>query len=459
MVRQQSIRPLLQGNSIPVEKSKGDSAFAGTIVSVGIIYIKTIKVGDETYLSRVLNMVEESLETRAPIESISDRFAAWFVPSAFLMSLLVFAVTKNFYRAFTVLVTACPCAAAIATPTAISAAVGNAAKRNMLVKGGIFIEQASRIDTICLDKTGTITEGRPVVVSVLQKHERYSADDIVTLAASAEARSPHPLAHALLEGAKLRGTKVIDVSHFETITGSGVVAELIDARRVLVGSERLMRQHEIAVEGVDGEATRMREAGETLLYVAVEKELAGLIGVVDRPRKEAFSVIQGLRQSGISVYLLTGDHQKTADAVSRQLGIDDYYYDMLPEDKGRMIEKLRAEGRVVAMVGDGVNDALALAKSDLGIAMGAGGSDVAVEAADIALKSNDLTRLPAVLELSQKTMSVIKQNYVYSMAINALGIGLGSAGVISPFMGGVLHVINSLGVIMNSSRILLIRDK
>ena len=203
----------------------------------------------------------------------------------------------------------------------------------------------------------------------------------------------------------------------------------------------------------------MREAGETLLYVAVEKELAGLIGVVDRPRKEAFSVIQGLRQSGISVYLLTGDHQKTADAVSRQLGINDYYYDMLPEDKGRMIEKLRAEGRVVAMVGDGVNDALALAKSDLGIAMGAGGSDVAVEAADIALKSNDLTRLPAVLELSQKTMRVIKQNYVYSMAINALGIGLGSAGVISPFMGGVLHVINSLGVIMNSSRILLIRDK
>lgn len=448
----------ITGESIPVEKSKGESAFAGTIVTVGIIYIKTTKVGDETYLSRVLHMVEESLETRAPIESISDRFAAWFVPSAFLMSLLVFAVTRNFYRAFTVLVTACPCAAAIATPTAISAAVGNAAKRNMLVKGGIFIEQASRIDTICLDKTGTITEGRPVVVSVLQKQEIYSEDDIVALAASAEARSPHPLAHALLEGARLRGLKVTDVSHFETITGSGVVAELTDRRRVLVGSERLMRQHEIAVDGVDGEATRMREAGETLLYVAVNKELAGLIGVVDRPRKEAFSVIQGLQRSGISVYLLTGDHQKTADAVSRQLGITNYYYDMLPEDKGRMIEKLRAEGRVVAMVGDGVNDALAFAKSDLGIAMGAGGSDVAVEAADIALKSNDLTRLPAVRELSQKTMSVIKQNYVYSMAINALGIGLGSAGAISPLMGGVLHVINSLGVILNSSRILLIRD-
>lgn len=449
----------ITGESIPVEKLKGESAFAGTIVTSGTIYIKAAKVGDETYLSRVLHMVEESLETRAPIESISDRFATWFVPSAFLLSLLVFAVTRNFYRAFTVLVTACPCAAAIATPTAISAAVGNAAKRNMLVKGGIFIEQASRIDTICLDKTGTVTEGRPVVVSVLQTDERYAPDDIVVLAASAEARSPHPLARALVEGAELRGVKVIDAVHFETITGSGVVAELTDRRRVLVGSERLMRQHNIAVEGIDGEASRMRGAGETLLYVAVENELAGLIGVVDRPRQEAQSVIYELQQSGISVYLLTGDHQKTADAVSRQLGINNYYYDMLPEDKGRMIEKLRAEGRVIAMVGDGVNDALALAKSDLGIAMGAGGSDVAVEAADIALKSNDLTRLPAVRELSQKTMSVIKQNYVYSMVINALGIGLGSAGVISPLMGGVLHVINSLGVILNSSRILLIRDK
>lgn len=449
----------ITGESIPVEKSRGNAAFAGTIVTGGIIYIRTRKVGDETYLARVLHMVEESLEARAPIESISDRFAAWFVPSAFLMSLLVFAVTRNFYRAFTVLVTACPCAAAIATPTAISAAVGNAAKRNMLVKGGIFIEQASRIDTICLDKTGTITEGRPVVVSVFQKHERFSADDIVALAASAEARSPHPLAHALVEGAKLRGVKVMDVAHFETIIGSGVVAELIDGRRVLVGSERLMKQHEIAVDGVDGEATRMRETGETLLYVAVDTELAGLIGVVDRPRKEAFSVIQGLQQSGISVYLLTGDHQKTAEAVSRQLGINNYYYDMLPEDKGRMIDKLRSEGKIVAMVGDGVNDALALAKSDLGIAMGAGGSDVAVEAADIALKANDLTRLPAVRELSQKTMKVIKQNYVYSMGINALGIGLGAAGRISPFMGGALHVLNSIGVILNSSRILLIKYK
>jgi len=329
----------------------------------------------------------------------------------------------------------------------------------MLVKGGIFIEQASRIDTLCLDKTGTLTEGRPVVVTVLPRHERFSADDVVLFAASAEARSPHPLAHALLEGAKFRGVEVMDTVHFETVTGSGVISELRDGRSVFVGSERLMRQHEIDVDGIDGEANRMRESGETLLYVAVDKELAGLIGVVDRPMQEAFSVIQGLQRSGIHIYLLTGDHQKTADAVSRQLGIEHYYYNMLPEDKARMIEKLRAEGMTVAMVGDGVNDALAFAKSDLGIAMGAGGSDVAVEAADIALKANDLTRLPALRELSQKTMKVIRQNYVYSMGINALGIGLGAAGRISPLMGGVLHVMNSIGVILNSSRILLIKDR
>jgi cation transport ATPase len=205
----------------------------------------------------------------------------------------------------------------------------------------------------------------------------------------------------------------------------------------------------------DFTAERSRRAIRKLL----EKELAGLIGVVDRPRQEAFSVIQGLQRSGIHIYLLTGDHQKTADAVSRQLGIEHYYYNMLPEDKARMIEKLRAEGMTVAMVGDGVNDALAFAKSDLGIAMGAGDSDVAVEAADIALKANDLTRLPALRELSQKTMKVIRQNYVYSMGINALGIGLGAAGRISPLMGGVLHVMNSIGVILNSSRILLIKDR
>jgi len=446
------------GESIPVEKVTGDTVYAGTLVDRGTIYIRASKVGDETYLARVLHMVEESLERRAPIESISDRFAAWFVPSAILFSILVLATTRNFYRAFTVLVTACPCAAAIATPTAISAAIGNAARRNMLVKGGIFIEQASKIDTLCLDKTGTVTEGRPKVATVLPAKEGISEDDLLILAASAEMRSTHPLAHALSREAGVRGLKLIEPLSFEVIAGRGVFANLGDHGHVLVGSRRLMESQNIRVSKIDKKADRIERSGESLLYVAVNGEFIGLIGVLDMPRPEAAMVIREVERSGILVYLLTGDHQKTAEAISREVGITRFQYDMLPEDKANFIDRLRQEGRVVAMLGDGVNDALALARSDLGIAMGAGGSDVAVEASDIALKANDLTRILALRDLSLKTMRIIRQNYIYSMGVNTLGIGLGASGIISPLIGGVIHVMNSLGVILNSSRILLIEN-
>ena len=449
----------ITGESIPVEKSVGQTVFAGTVVELGTIHIRASRVGDETYLARVLHMVEESLQTRAPIERISDQFARWFVPSAFLFSILVFAVTRNFYRAFTVLVTACPCAASIATPTAVSAAIGNAARRKMLVKGGAFIEQACRIDTICLDKTGTLTEGKPRVATVISGETECSATELAALAASAEARSHHPLAHALLEHAERNRLKLHDLADFKILSGSGIIATLKDGRTIRVGSRRLMESEWVSVEKYDGEAERLREQGETLLYVAIEHRLAGLIGVVDSIRPEAERVVTIVRQSGITPYLLTGDHEQSAKAVSRQTGIDHYSYDMLPEDKANFVDNLKKKGLKVAMVGDGVNDALTLAHSDLGIAMGAGGSDVAVEAADIVLMGNDLSRLPALRELSLKTLVVIKQNYVYSMGVNAFGIGLGSLGLISPLTGGLLHVLNSLGVILNSSRILLVKDQ
>jgi cation-transporting P-type ATPase C len=469
----------ITGESVPVEKTVDQSVFAGTLVERGTIEIRALKVGDHTYLARILKMVEDSLEHRAPIERISDRFAAWFVPSAVVMSVVVFAVTRNFYRAFTVLVTACPCAAAIATPTAISAAVGNAARRQMLVKGGAFIEQASRIDTICVDKTGTLTEGRPRVATILPAVDFSSggvmadvlatlsgrrggaapaADDgLLSLAASAELRSTHPLAQALLQEAEARGLRPTEPKSFESVAGQGVVAA-INGRRVVVGSRKFMDASGIALKELEDEAERVRDRGETILYAAVDGRLAGLIGVVDRPRPEAKAVVRSLERAGIRLQLLTGDHQRTAEAVSRRLGIRYYAFDLLPADKAQRIEDLKQDGRVVAMVGDGVNDALALARSDLGIAMGAGGSDVAVEAADIALIQNDLTRLVALRELSLKTMRIIKQNYAYSMAINGLGMGLGAMGLISPLMGGLIHVFNSLVVIGNSSRILRLKD-
>ncbi len=469
----------ITGESVPVEKTANQGVFAGTLVERGTIEIRALKVGDHTYLARILKMVEDSLERRAPIERISDRFATWFVPSAVLLSVAVFAVTRNFYRAFTVLVTACPCAAAIATPTAISAAIGNAARRQMLVKGGAFIEQASRIDTMCVDKTGTLTEGRPRVATVIPVGDCstggvmaealaamsgrrdgivLAADDgLVSLAASAELRSTHPLAQALLQEADARGLHPTEPASFESIAGQGVIAK-IERRRVLVGSRKLMETEGIAIKDLEDDAERVRERGETILYVAVDNRLAGVIGVSDRARPEARAVVAALTRSGIHLHLLTGDHQRTAEAVSRRLGITEYAYDLLPGDKARWIEGFKARGRLVAMVGDGVNDALALARSDLGIAMGAGGSDVAVEAADIALIQNDLTRLLALRELSLKTMRIIKQNYAYSMAINGTGMGLGAMGLISPLMGGLIHVFNSLVVIGNSSRILLLKD-
>jgi cation-transporting P-type ATPase C len=358
-----------------------------------------------------------------------------------------------------VLVVSCPCAAAIATPTAISAAVGNGAKRNMLIKGGAYVEQASRIDTLCLDKTGTLTEGRPRVVNILRLEAAgYGEDELIALAASAEMRSSHPLAHALLREAEARKVRLIEPAHFALHSGSGLEASLQNGQRVLVGSRRLMEVQGVAVNGIDGDAERMRENGETLLYLAIDGVLGGLIGILDTPRPEARAVVQALMRQGIEIHLLTGDHRQTAEAICRSVGIERYRYDMLPEDKANYIQALRDQGRTVAMVGDGVNDALALATSDLGIAMGAGGSDVAVETADIALKSDDLTRLPALRTLSTKTMSIIRQNYGFSMGMNALGIVLGATGRMGPLGGGLLHVANSLGVILNSARILFQKD-
>ncbi len=450
----------INGESVPAEKKSGDTVFAGTMVENGLVHVRADKVGDATYLARVLHMVEESLEQRAPIQRVSDTFATWFVPSAVIAALLVLLFTRNFMRGLTVLVVSCPCAAAIATPTAISAAIGNSAKRNMLIKGGAYVEQASRIDTLCLDKTGTLTEGRPRVVSILTVDGGlYSQDDLIALAASAEMRSSHPLAHALLHEAEARKAKLIEPVHFDLHTGSGLAAQLQDDRRVLVGSRRLMAAHDIDADGVDSEAERMRQDGETLLYVAIDGALGGLIGILDTPRLEAVSVIHDLKRQGIEIHLLTGDHRQTAEAICRKVGIDNYRYDMLPEDKSNYIQALRDQGRVVAMVGDGVNDTLALATSDLGIAMGAGGSDVAVETADIALKADDLTRLPELRKLSTKTMSIIWQNYGFSMGMNALGIILGATGRMGPLGAGLLHVANSLGVILNSTRILFLKDR
>lgn len=449
----------ITGESLPVSKSKGDSVFAGTLVDNGTLHIKATKIGDETYLARVLHMVEESLEKRAPVESISDRFSAYFVPSAVAVSLLTFLVTRNFYRAMTVLVTACPCAASIATPTAITAAIGNAARRNILIKGGIYVEEASQIDAVCFDKTGTVTMGKPAVATVVPLSDGYSEKEILALAASAELHSNHPLAQALISSARERGITVPEHESCEVKVGKGIRAVFQDGTVVLVGSRRLLEEFKVKSNGNPPEVDALRERGETLLYVAKGDQPIGLIGVTDQLRPEAAEAVRRLKEEGVELVLLTGDHELTARAIGKALGVDHVHYDLLPEDKAAHIEEMRRQGKQVAMVGDGVNDAVALAKSNLGIAIGAGGSDVAVETADIALADNDIRKIPEIIDLSRTTLRIIKQNYAFSIGLNSAGVLLGALGRISPFMGGVIHVVNSLGVILNSSRILQIQDR
>ncbi len=445
----------ITGESIPVYKKAEDTVYAGTVLEEGYLQVKAAKVGDDTYLARVIHLVEESLETRAPIESIADQFAAKFVPFAFIFSIGVYVVTRDFYRAMTVLVTACPCAAAIATPTAVSAAIGNAARNNILVKGGRYLEEASRIDTLCLDKTGTLTAGKPTVETVINRTDTASVEDVLALAACAEMHYKHPLGLAIMAHAEKLGVATPEHKSCEMRTGKGILAVMEDCVTIAVGSHRLMTEIDIDVEKLNGEISELMDRGETVVYVAKDTQLIGAIGIRDNLRPEAKETIRQLRETGIKkIVLITGDNKRSAQAVSRMLDLDEYYYEMLPEEKAALIDKLSKAGAEVAMVGDGVNDALALSQSRLGIAMGAGGSELAVETADISLSRDNLEDILSLRRLSLHTMAIIKQNYTYSMAMNAVGITLGAGGIISPLTGGILHILNSIGVILNSSRLL-----
>jgi cation-transporting P-type ATPase C len=327
------------------------------------------------------------------------------------------------------------------------------------VKGGIFIEQASHLDVLSFDKTGTITIGRPQVTSVMSVGEGYSENEILAWAACAEIHMTHPLSQALIRSAAERDIKIPEHKECEAKIGSGIRAVMADGVEILVGNHRLMEAYKINISEAEADADRLRAKGETILYAAKGGMLIGLIGMVDELRPEAKTAVARLRDMGIDLVLLTGDHDVTARAISDALGIDHYHHSLLPKDKADHIEEMKTEGKIVGMVGDGINDAVALAKSDLGIAIGAGGSDVAVETADIALAGNDLRKIPELILLGKRTMRIVKQNYVYSIGMNTLVIFLGAIGRISPFTGGVLHVANSLGVILNSSRILTFKDQ
>jgi manganese/zinc-transporting P-type ATPase C len=445
----------ITGENMPVLRNVGDIVYAGTVLLAGDVRIRAERVGAETAVGRLIHRVEEAQELQAPIQTIGERFSARFVPFSFALAGAVFALTGDVNRALTMLLIACPCAAGMATPTAVSAAIGNGAHRGILIKGGTHLEAAATLDTIVFDKTGTLTVGLPTVERVVSFPTDYTADEVLSLAANGELHSQHPLALAVLNYARDREIVIPQHDECEIIVGRGIRADGAGGR-VLVGSRRLLEDFAILVpEEATTLYTQHEGEGETMMYVAHQDRLIGLIGVRDKIRPEAAAVVEELRAVGIKhLLMLTGDGEETAGTVAQTVGLAEWQARLLPEQKYELIRELRARGHQVAMVGDGINDAPALALADVGIVMGMAGSDVAIEAADIALAADNIQKLATTLRLSQKTISVIRQNYGIALGVNAGGIAIGALGFLNPFVAAALHNLSTLLVVFNSARLI-----
>jgi cation-transporting P-type ATPase C len=445
----------ITGESMPVMRSTGDQVYAGTVLLAGRIRIRVERIGTDTAVGRLIQRVEQAQASRAPIQTIGERFSARFVPASFVLSVLVMLATGDIRRALTMLLVACPCASGLATPTAVSAAIGNGARRGILIKGGRPLEIAASIDAVVLDKTGTLTSGMPTVSRVLTAAEdRYASAHVLSIAANAELHSEHPLGLAVVAHARDREIVIAPHDECRIIVGRGVHADW-NGDRILVGSASLLDEFEVAVP-TDVEQSFRRHAAdaETMMYVAHNDDVIGLIGVRDHVRPEAREALAELRTLGVRrIRMLTGDGEEAAAAVARLVGIDEWRSRMLPDQKYQEIQSLKAAGYTVAMVGDGINDAPALALADVGIAMGTAGSDVALEAADVALASGDLRRVGTAICLSQQTINVIRQNYGAAIGVNAGGVVLGAFGLFNPLIAAVLHNLSTLLVVINSARL------
>jgi cation-transporting P-type ATPase C len=434
---------------MPALRQAGDTVYAGTILISGRLHIRVTEVGSDTVVGRLIQRVEEAQTLRPRIQTVGDAFAKKVVPSSFAAALLVFLVTRDPRRALTMMLVACPCAAGLATPTAVSASIGNGARRGILIKGGTHLEAMASVDTVCFDKTGTLTESTPAVTRVVTFEQSYTESRILELAARAERHSQHPLAMAVLDRASRDGLRYQDSDYdFEILAGRGVRSWNGD-EEVLVGNKRLLNEHEV-------EMTTESSAGgtETIMYVAHQRKLVGLIAVAAPVRPEAQESIGQLKSAGISrLVMLTGDEESVAASIAEAVGVTEWRSRRLPQDKFDAIRDFRAGGRKVAMVGDGINDAPALALADVGIAMGTAGSDVAIETADVALAADDLRGVSSVINISRQTMSVIRQNYGLALGTNSIGLYLAAMGSINPIIAAVLHNLSTILVIANSTRL------
>ncbi|MED3955704.1 heavy metal translocating P-type ATPase [Priestia aryabhattai] len=455
---------MLTGESVPVDKSIGDKVIGATLNKNGFLKIKATNVGKETALAQIIKVVEEAQGSKAPIQRLADYISGIFVPIVVGIALLTFFVwyiwivpgefAPALEKLIAVLVIACPCALGLATPTSIMAGAGRAAEFGILFKGGEHLEATHKIDTILLDKTGTVTNGTPELTDV-RIAQGYEENELLQLVASAERLSEHPLAQALVAGIKNKGIEIQDPLSFEAIPGHGVRAT-VQERELLVGTRKLMNQHKVNIDAALEEMTNLEREGKTAMLVALDGKYAGMLAVADTIKETSKEAVSRLKEMGLEVMMITGDNRQTAQAIAMQAGIEHVIAEVLPEGKAEEVKKLQQQGKKVAMVGDGINDAPALALADIGMAIGTG-TDVAMEAADITLMRGDLMSIADAIEMSRKTISNIKQNLFWAMGYNTLGIPIAAVGLLAPWVAGAAMAFSSVSVVLNALRLQRVR--
>lgn len=451
---------MITGESLPVDKTAGDMVIGATINKNGFIKIKATKVGKETALAQIIRVVEQAQGSKAPIQRMADQISGIFVPIVVGIAVLTFLiwfffvdpgnVTSALETFIAVIVIACPCALGLATPTSIMAGSGRAAESGILFKGGEHLEVTQSLDTVVLDKTGTVTKGEPSLTDVLA-YANWTEDTLLQLAGSAEQQSEHPLARAITDGMKERGLEAVEVEAFQADPGHGIEAKAA-GHKLLIGTRKLLQKHHIQYEQIEASVTTLEEQGKTAMLVAIDGEVAGIVAVADTIKSSSPQAIARLKEQGIHVVMMTGDNKLTAEAIAKQAGIDHVIAEVLPEEKAAHIAALQKQGKKVAMVGDGINDAPALATANIGMAVGTG-TDVAMEAADITLMTGDLHAIADALEFSKKTMRNIKQNLFWALAYNCIGIPIAAFGFLAPWLAGAAMAFSSVSVVLNALRL------
>jgi Cu+-exporting ATPase len=458
---------MLTGESLPVEKQPGDQVYGATLNKLGFIKFEATKIGRDTALSQIIKLVESAQASKAPIQNLADKISAIFVPIVIVIALVTFSIwyflvplpanseitllARALINMVAVLVIACPCAMGLATPTAVMVGTGKGAEMGILVKSSESLERSGAIDVVVLDKTGTLTRGQPSVSDIELNQFTGTKDDLLQLAASIETGSEHPLGEAITAEAKSRGLDLLPISGFKSKTGKGILAE-VDGRKIVIGNLALLSSQEISADAMTSEADKLESEAKTVIYIGIDGKLAGIMGITDTLKDGSIVAVKRLHDMGLQVAMLTGDNIHTAEAIAAQVDIDRVLANVLPGDKAKEIKKLQAEGHIVAMVGDGINDAPALTQADVGIAIGTG-TDVAIASAPIVLISGDLQSVPTAIALSRKTLKTIKQNLFWAFFYNVILIPAAALGFLNPMLAAGAMSFSSIFVITNSLRL------